>query len=97
MPSIGLLTADDLDEIGRVAFDADQPRELAAELIDAVDQGLVADQAITGHALVLAAEITARDGDRPEALALAERAIEVHRVHGEPDDYPRAFRARLLL
>lgn len=97
MPSTGLLTADDLDVIGRVAFDADQPREMAAELIDAVDQGLVADQVITGHALVLAAEITERDGDFLEALVLAERAIEAHRIHGEPDDYPRAFRARLLL
>lgn len=97
MPSTALLTADDLDEIGRVAFDVDQPRELAAELVGAVDQGLVADQVITGHALVLAAEITERDGDLQEALVLAERAVEAHRVHGESDDYPRAFRARLLL
>jgi hypothetical protein len=97
MPSTGLLTADDLDEIGRVAFDADQPRELAAELIGAVDQGLVADQVDTGYALLLAAEITARDGDLQEALTLAGRAVEVHRVHGEPDRYPRAFRAGLLL
>lgn len=97
MPSTGLLTADDLDEIGRVAFDADQPRDLAAELIGAVDQGLVADQVDTGYALVLAAEITERDGDLQEALVLAERAIEAHRVHGELDDFPRAFRARLLL
>jgi tetratricopeptide (TPR) repeat protein len=97
MPSTGLLTADDLDEIGRVAFDVDQPRELAAELVGAVDQGLVADQVVTGPALVLAAEITERDGDLQEALVLAERAIEAHRVHDESDGYPRAFRARLLL
>jgi tetratricopeptide (TPR) repeat protein len=97
MPSTALLTADDLDEIGRAAFNVDQPRELAAELIGAVDQGLVSDQVDTGYVLILAAEITERDGDLPEALALAERAIEAYRVHGESDGYPRAFRARLLL
>jgi hypothetical protein len=97
MPSTGLLTADDLDEIGRVAFDAEQPLELAAELIDAVDHGLVADEIVTGYALVLAAEITERDGDLQQALVLAERAIEAHRAHGESDGYSQAFRARLLL
>ncbi len=97
MPSTGLLTADDLDEISRVAFDTDQPRELVAELVGAVDQGLVADQIDTGYALVLAAEIIERDGDLPQALVLAERAIEAHRVHGESDSQPRALRARLLL
>jgi hypothetical protein len=97
MPSTGLLTSDDLDEISRVAFDTDQPRELAAELVGAVDQGLVVDQVDTGYALILAAEITERDGDLPEALLLAERAVEAHRVHGEPDGSPRAFRARLLM
>jgi SEC-C motif len=97
MPSTGLLTADDLDEIGRVTSDVDLSRELATQLVGAIDQNLVADQIDTGYALVLAAEITERDGDLPEALVLAERAIEAHRVHGEPDGYPRAFRARLLL
>ncbi len=97
MPSTGLLTADDLDEISRVALDTDQPRELVAELVGAVDQGLVADQVDTGYALVLAAEITERDGDLPHALVLAERAIEAHRVNGESDGQPRALRARLLM
>ncbi len=97
MPSTGLLTADDLDEIGRGAFDVDLAREPAAQLVGAVDQDPGADQVDTGYALVLAAETTVRDGDLQEALLLAERAIEAHRAHGESVDYPRAFRARLLL
>lgn len=97
MPSTALLTVDDIDEIGRAAFEAGQPLELADDLVGAVDQGLVADQVDTGYALMLAAEITERDGDLPSALMLAERAIEADRTHGESDGYPRACRARLLL
>lgn len=97
MPSTGLLTTDDLDEISRVAFDVDLPLHLAAELVGAVHQDWVVDQVDTGYVLALAAEITERDGDLQEALLLAGRAIEAHRAHGEPDGYPRAFRARLLL
>ncbi len=95
MPSTGLLTSDDLDEIGRSP--GDQPLEVAAELVDAVEQGLVADQADTGYALILAAEITEREGDPREAQVLAERAVEAYRAGGDPDSYPRAFRAGLLL
>jgi hypothetical protein len=62
MPLTGLLTTDDLDEIGCAAFEADQPLGVAAELVDAVERGLVADQANTGYALIMAAEITARGG-----------------------------------
>ncbi len=97
MPSTGLLTSDDLDEIGCSSFDVDQPLAVAAELVGAVDQGLVADQADTGYALILAAEITEREGDLQEAQVLAERAVEAYRVHGDPDGYPRAFHAELLL
>lgn len=97
MPSTGLLTTDDLDEISRVAFDVDLPLDLAADLVGAVDQDLVVDQVDTGYVLGLAAELTERDGSLREALLLADRAIETHRAHGEPDGYPRAFRARLLL
>lgn len=57
----------------------------------------MADQVDTGYALVLAAEITERDGDLQQALALAERAVEAHRVNAESDGQPRALRARLLL
>ncbi|MDQ3760679.1 MAG: SEC-C metal-binding domain-containing protein [Actinomycetota bacterium] len=96
MPSTGLLTTNDLDKIG-CSF-SDQELGVAAELVDAVDQGLVADQADTGYVLILAAEITDRDGDLPAALALAERAVQAYRSHGDQDyNYPRAFRAGLLL
>jgi hypothetical protein len=97
MPSTGLLTIDDLDEIGDTSFDADQPLGVAAELVDAVDRGLVADQADTGYALILAAEITEREGDLPAALVLAERALGAYRAQGDPDGYSRAFHAGLLL
>ncbi|MGH3996874.1 MAG: hypothetical protein ACRDTJ_05360, partial [Pseudonocardiaceae bacterium] len=98
MPSTGLLTTDDLDEIGSSAWDVGQPLEVAAELVDAVDQELVADQADKGYALILAAEITEREGDLPAAAALAERAIEAYRTHGDLDcGHPQAFHAELLL
>lgn len=98
MPSTGLLTTDDLDEIGCSAFEADQPLEVAAELVDAVERGLVADQSDTGYALILAAEITEREGDLQAAQVLAERAVAAYRAEGRPDyGYPRAFHAELLL
>ncbi len=98
MPSTGLLTTDDLDEISSSAWDVGQPLEVAAELVDAVDQELVADQADKGYALSLAAEITEREGDLPAAAALAERAIEAYRTHGDLDcGHPQAFYAGLLL
>jgi hypothetical protein len=97
MPLTGLLTSDDLDEIGCSALDLDRPLEVVAELVDAVDQGRVADQADTGYALLLAAEITESTGDLPAAAALAARAVEEERLHGEPDGYARAYHARLLL
>lgn len=96
MLSTGLLTTDDLDEIGG-SFGDDLSLEVAAELVDAVDRGRVANQADTGYALMLAAEITERGGDLPAAQVLAERAVEAYRIHGDPDGYPRAFHAELLL
>ncbi len=94
MPSTGLLTSDDLDVIGCSV--SDQPLEVAAELVDAVDQGLVADQDDTGYALILAAEITEREGDLRQAQVLAERAVAAYCACGDPDGYPRAFHAGLL-
>ncbi len=95
MPSTRLLTTDDLDEIG-CSF-SDQPFEVAAELVDAVDRGLVVDPADTGYALMLAAELTNRAGDLQATEVLAERAVEAYRVHGDPDGYAQAFHAELLL
>jgi hypothetical protein len=92
------LTSDDLDEIGQAAFDADDPLKVAAELVEAVEQGRLANKADTGYALSLAAEITEREDDLDAALALADRAVEAYRVHGDAGDgYPRAFRAELML
>jgi SEC-C motif len=97
MLSTGQLTTDDLDEIGHSSFDSDQPLKIAAELIEAVDRGMVADGADTGYALILAAEITDRAGDLQGAQLLAARALEANRVNGDPEGYPRAFHAELLL
>lgn len=97
MLSTRVFTADDLDEIG-CSFGGDLPLELATQLVDAVDRGLIADRSDTGYALMLAAEITERDGDLHAAALLVERAVEAHRAHGDQNyGYPQAFHAELLL
>jgi len=97
MLSTGVVTTDDLDGIG-CSFGDDLSLEVAAELVDAVDQGRVADQADTGYALMLAAEITERNEDLESAQVLAGRAVEAYRTHRDPDyGYARAFHAGLLL
>jgi SEC-C motif len=96
MLSTGPLTTDDLDEIG-CSFGT-QPPDMATELVDAVDQGRLADRADTGYALILAAEITERDGDLPAAEVLARRAVAAYRTYGNPRyGFPRAFHAGLLM
>ena len=98
MPSLPLLTSGDLDEIGAAAVDAEDPRTVAAELVDAVEQGRVADQVDVGYALMLAAEITERAEDLDAALVLAERAVRVYQQDADRDGgYARSFRAGLLL
>ena len=98
MPYSGLLTSEDLDEIGHGAFAADDPSAVAAELVEAVEQGRVADAIEGGYALLLAAEIAERGGDLPAALGLAQRAVAAYRAGGDTDcGFPRAFRAGLLL
>ncbi|MGH3751083.1 MAG: hypothetical protein ACRDRP_00005 [Pseudonocardiaceae bacterium] len=92
MPSTRLFTTDDLDDIG-CSFSV-QPFEVAAELVDAVDRGRVADPADTGYALMLAAELTHRAGDLQATQVLA---VEAHRAHGDPDGYSQAFHAELPL
>jgi hypothetical protein len=98
VPSSGLLTSEDLDQIGHMAFAADDPSAVAAELVEAVEQGRVADPAGGGDALLLAAEIAERTGDLAAALGLAQRAVAAHRAGGDTEcGFPRAFRAGLLL
>lgn len=98
MPSSGLLTSEDLDEIGHWAFAADDPRVVVAELVEAVEAGRVADAADSGYALLLAAEIAERAGDLAAALGLAQRAVAAYRAGGDTEcGFPRAFQAGLLL
>jgi len=96
MLSTESLTTKDLDQIG-LSFGR-QPSSKAAELVDAVDRGLVADPADISYALTTAAEIIARDGDLQAAEVLARRAVEAHRSDGDPKyGFPRAFHAKLLM
>lgn len=97
MPSTALLTADDLDEISHSVRSLDRPLEVVAELVEAVDQGQLADVADTGYALLLAAEITEGTGDVAAAAALAARAVQACRLHGESERYARTYHAQLLL
>jgi hypothetical protein len=62
VPSSVLLTSKDLDEIGETAFGADDARTVAAALVEAAEQGRVADPADSGHALLLAAKIGGSTG-----------------------------------
>lgn len=93
-----LLTTDDLDEIGATSLVANDPLAVVASLLEAVEQGRVAEKADIGYALMLAAEITERMGDLDGALALADRSVEAYRLLGDAEyGYPRAFQAGLLL
>jgi SEC-C motif-containing protein len=94
----GLLTSENLDDLGQSAFDVEDPLAVVAELVAAVDEGRLADAAETGYALALAAEIAERQGDLELALALAARAAQASRAHGRPrDGYNRALYGQLLL
>jgi hypothetical protein len=93
-----LLTSEDLDELGRLAFDADDPQAVVAELVAVVDAGRLADAADTSYALALAAEIAERHGDLVAAAELAGRAVQANRMYGRPGyGYPRALHGELLL
>jgi tetratricopeptide (TPR) repeat protein len=96
--STGLLTSEDLDELGHSAFDAEDPLAVVAELVAAVDAGRLADVADTTYALALAAEIAERQGDLQAAAGLADRAVQANRVYGRSDyGYPQALYGELLL
>jgi len=70
-----LLTSHDLDGIGADVQAARDPRPHALELVNAVDEGRLADPDDAGYALSLAAEARERAGDHDEALALSTRAV----------------------
>ena len=91
-----LLTSDDLDGIGRDAVAARDPRPYLSELVDAVEQGCLADAADTSYALGLAADIAEMDNDETAALSLAQRSIEA--AAGMSDEgWTRGRHADLLL
>lgn len=92
------LDTEDIDEIGHLALQDPHPMDHAARLVDAVQRGLLADQADTAYALSVAAEITAQSGDLPAAEGLAARAVEASREYGgRTPGYTRAYHAELLL
>ena len=94
----GLLTSEDLDDLGQSAFDVEDPLAVVDELVAGVGEGRLADAAETGYALALAAEIAERQGDLELALGLAARAAQASRAHGRPGDgYGRALYGQLLL
>ncbi len=95
MLSTRILTTHDLDVIGCTFLE--HSLDTAAKLVEAVDGGLIADPDDTGYALILAAELTARDGDLQVAEVLAKRAVEAYRSYEEEDCYPRLFHAGLLV
>ncbi|WP_405069774.1 SEC-C domain-containing protein [Kribbella sp. NBC_01510] len=98
MPWNKPLTTGDLHKLAEDAFDSDDPQVLAADLVEAVERGEVADKADIGLALMLAAEISDDAGDPMAALPLAERAVEAYELYGTPPyGYPRAYRAQLLM
>lgn len=98
MPSDTLLTSGDIDTLGHVGLSGGDPSAAAAELVEAVEQGRLSDQADTAYALTLAAELTAHDGDLTSAQALAARAVEADRAHlSSGYGYAGAFHAELLM
>lgn len=91
-----ILTSDDLDGIGMDAVRARDPKPFRAELLDAVENGRLADPADTSYALSLAADIAERCNDEADALALSTRAVAA--AEGTIDhDATRGRYADLLL
>ncbi|MQA77171.1 MAG: hypothetical protein GEV10_01590 [Streptosporangiales bacterium] len=99
MAGTDVLTSDDLDEIGATTLKrGDDPRRVAASLVEAVDQDRLADPADAAYALCLAAELSAEGDDLVSALAQVDRAVAADRGSdaGLGAGYARALRAELL-
>jgi hypothetical protein len=97
VPTTDVLTTADLAELRQSALGAANPLGVAAELVDAVDQGRLADPADTGYALTLAAEIAESKAKLESALSWADRAVEAYRTQGDSQaGFSRALRARIL-
>ncbi|HEY3560425.1 MAG TPA: SEC-C metal-binding domain-containing protein [Kribbella sp.] len=97
MPETDSLSTEDIDRIAAEASESGTPQALAALLVDAVDQGRLADAADAGYALTVAAEITTDTGEPEVAIALAERAMEACGRSGDTStSHPAAIRADAL-
>jgi hypothetical protein len=91
------LTAEDLDEIGEVGFEGRDANAIAAGLVEAVDNGRLADRTDAGFALMLAAEAMEHAGDLAAAAALAGRAAEAYQADDFANGCALARRGELLI
>ena len=90
------LTEDDLSEIAHRAIVADDPAPAIAELVSAVEDGRLADEADVTYALGMAADLAAKRRDAEQCLSLSQRAVETARGTYE-EHWTRARHADLLL
>jgi tetratricopeptide (TPR) repeat protein len=90
------LTEDDLTEIAHEALGTDDPSRAIDELVDAVEQGRLADEADTSYAFGLAADLAEKGRDGERALALSRRAIDTAQNPRE-ENWSRGRLADLLL
>jgi tetratricopeptide (TPR) repeat protein len=92
-----LLTSDDLDDLGHESFRVDDPGEIVAKLVAAVDGERLANPDDAVYALSLAAEISERCDDLPSAVELAGRAATLAQQLGPSFGHARALYGELLL
>lgn len=91
-----MLTEDDLTEIAHDAIVADDPSPAIAQLVAAVEEGRLANEADTTYALGLAADLAEKRRDGEQALSLSRRAVEAAQGTDE-ENWTRARHADLLL
>ena len=90
------LTEDDLTGIAHDALVAGDPAPAIAELLSAVEEGRLADEADTTYALGLAADLAEKRRDGEQAIALSQRAVEAAQNTSEKN-WTRGRHADLLL
>ncbi len=90
-----MLTSDDLDALGMASFTDGEAPAAVAQLIAAVAEERLADPGDATYALLLAAEISERQGDLSGAAHLTDQAATLARG-GADDGWARSSRAGLL-
>jgi tetratricopeptide (TPR) repeat protein len=90
------LTEDDLTEIAHDAGRADDARPLITELVAAVEEGRLADEADASYAFGLASDLAEAYTNGEEAISLSARAIEKARDTSD-EHWLRGRHADLLL